>query len=155
MAINPNTDFTAGQVLTADQQNRFGRGIMAIGEATSSTATVAIETVSVTSSSFTAVANRYYKITYFEPVLQHRSGTVNQALMRIRLTNLAGAEQVFCEVKISSADNATGICTTVKTLTAGSTVFVGTFFPTGGGSMSCFRSATARAQIIVEDIGPA
>jgi hypothetical protein len=157
MAINPNTDFTAGQVLTADQQNRFGRGIMAIGENTSSSGTVAIETVSCTSSAFTAVANRYYKITYFEPVLQYVSGTVTNALCRIRLTNLAGAEQVFTELSVDNTfgKNNTAIVTTVKTLTAGSTVFVGTFTPTGGGSINCFRSATAKAQIIIEDIGPA
>ena len=157
MAINPNTNFTAGQILTADQQNRFGRGIMAIGENTTASGTVAIETVSCTSSAFTAVANRYYKITYFEPVLQYVSGAVTNAVVRIRLTNLAGAEQVFTELSVVNTfgKNNTGIVTTVKTLTAGSTVLVGTFAPTGGGSINCFRSATARAQIIVEDIGPA
>ena len=30
MAINPNTDFTAGAVLTAAQQNRFPRGVVAL-----------------------------------------------------------------------------------------------------------------------------
>jgi hypothetical protein len=29
MAINPNTDFTTGQVLTSAEQNRFPRGVMA------------------------------------------------------------------------------------------------------------------------------
>jgi hypothetical protein len=157
MAINPNTDFTAGAILTAAQQNRFGRGIMAIGENTGSSGTVAIETVSCTSSAFTAVANRYYKITYFEPVLQYVSGTVTNAVCRIRLTNLTGAVQVFTELSVVNTfgKNQTGIVTTVKTLTAGSTVVVGTFAPTGGGSINCYRDGQAKAQIIVEDVGPA
>ena len=157
MAINPNTDFSPGDVFTAGEADRFPRGIMAIGENTSSSGTVAIETVSCTSSAFTAEANRYYKITYFEPVLQYVSGAVTNAVVRIRLTNLTGAEQVFAELSVVNTfgKNNIGIVTTVKTLTAGSTVFVGTFAPTGGGSINCFRSATARAQIIIEDIGPA
>ena len=32
MAINPNTDFTTGAILTAAQQNRFPRGITGIRE---------------------------------------------------------------------------------------------------------------------------
>lgn len=151
---SPNTDFSVGQLYTSVAANQFPRGIMAIGESTTPSGSVAVETLSVTSASFTAVANRLYKITYFEPVLQYVSGTLNNAVVRIRLTNLAGTEQVFAESKISSANNATGFVTTVKSLTAGSTVLVGTFAPTGG-NVNCFRSATARAQIIIEDIGPA
>ena len=64
MAINPNTDFTAGNVLTAAQQNRFPRGIMAYSTKTTdyaATTTLADIGLSVT---FTAVANRYYKYTF-------------------------------------------------------------------------------------------
>ena len=148
-----NTDFTSGQILTAAQQNNFPRGLVSVTSNTTSSGTVSVETLTATSPSFTAVANRYYRITYFEPVLQYVSGTVNTGILRIRLTSISGAEQVFSEVKISGANNATGIVTTVKTLTAGATVLVATFAPAGGGSMNCFRSATATAQLIIEDMG--
>jgi len=46
MAINPNTDFTSGAVLTAAQQNRFPRGVMAL--ATSSTSYVLTTTLTAT-----------------------------------------------------------------------------------------------------------
>jgi len=61
MAINPNTNFSAGAVLTSAQQNRFPRGVMAFTKATASGA-INSEAVQITGSSFTAVANRYYKI---------------------------------------------------------------------------------------------
>ncbi len=63
MAINPNTDFSAGAVLLASQQNRFPRGVMAFTKATAS-GSINSEQVQITGSSFTAVANRYYKITF-------------------------------------------------------------------------------------------
>jgi hypothetical protein len=64
MAISPNVDFTAGQILTATQQNQFPRGIVAIATRNTSYApnTVESDLFSVT---FTAVANRYYKYSLF------------------------------------------------------------------------------------------
>ena len=148
-----NTDFVAGNILTAAQQNNFPRGLVSATNSITASGSVSAETLSITSPAFTAVANRYYRISYFEPVFQYVSGTVNVAVMRIRLTNITGTEQVFNEVKISSASDATGIVQTVRTLTAGSTVFVATFAPSGGGNLNCFRSATATAQLIIEDLG--
>ena len=148
-----NTNFSVGAIFTATQANNFPRGLVSVTSNTTSTGSISAETLVATSPSFTAVANRYYRITYFEPVAQYVSGTVNTAILRIRLTSIAGAEQVFSEVKISGANNATGIVTTVKTLTAGATVLVATVAPAGGGNMSCFRSALATAQLVIEDIG--
>lgn len=142
-------------VETVSALTKAPRGIISVTNNTTSTGSISAETLVATSPSFTAVANRNYRITYYEPVAQYASGTVNTAILRIRLTSIAGAEQAFSEVKISGANNATGIVTTVKTLTAGSTVFVATVAPAGGGNMSCFRSATATAQLSIEDIGAA
>ena len=155
MAINPNTDFTAGQVLTSSQANRFPRGIMQLVTGTASSASVNTETIILTSPSFTAVANRYYRITYWQPVISYQSGTVNHVALNIRLTNLAGALQASSEVKMTSAGNATGITTIVKTLTAGSTVFVATVAPSGGGFVIASGATAFAPQLAIEDIGPA
>ena len=40
MAINPNTDFSAGAVLTAAQQNRFPRGVVAFSSSQTSSAAI-------------------------------------------------------------------------------------------------------------------
>jgi len=150
-----NTNFTVGQILTAQQQNNFPRGLVSATSVTSSSGTFSVETLRVTSPSFTAVANRKYRITYVEPVLQFVSGTVNNVGMIIRITSIAGAIQTFSEIKIQSSNNNAGICTIVKELTAGATVMVGTLIANGGGSANAFSSATAVTQLIIEDLGVA
>jgi hypothetical protein len=151
-----NTNFTAGQILTATQQNNFPRGLVSVTNNTTPSGIVAVETVAVTSPSFTAVANRYYRISYYEPVLQYVSGTVNQVALRIRLTNISGATQQLTEMRLLNTvtgGNNTGFTAIVKTLTAGSTVFVATFAPNGGGSVNCYRAADTVAQLVIEDLG--
>ena len=155
MAIAPNTTFVSGAIYTASQANAYGFGVVALGTSSTSSAAVAVETLSVTSNSFTAIASRYYKITYYEPTLLYSAGTVTYVDLNIRLTSIAGTLQQAGSVKISSADRSSGIVTIVKTLTAGATVVVGTFTPTGGGTATAFHAASALAYIVVEDIGPA
>ena len=159
MAINPNTNFTAGQVLTAAEQNRFPRGI--VGQATSTTANTNItttETVQMTASTFTAVANRYYRITYYEPFALPAAGIPNFIACKIRLTNASGT--VFAsgfnqaDTNTSPAVGASITVVTIQTLTAGSTVIVATAVVSGGIG-TCSRSATEPALLLVEDIGPA
>jgi hypothetical protein len=66
MAINPNTNFTAGAILTADQQNRFPRGVMGAVLNTTGLAAVSGGPVDLAGMSitFTAVANRIYRATW-------------------------------------------------------------------------------------------
>lgn len=64
MAINPNTDFSSGAVLTAAQQNRFPRGVMAYSTKTTDYAATTTMADIGLSATFTAVANRYYKYTF-------------------------------------------------------------------------------------------
>ena len=156
MAINPNTDFSSGAVLTADQQNRFPRGVMARNEVTASDTTITAEEVQITGSSFTAVANRYYRITYYEPQIGLPATAGVFGLARIRLTNLVGTQ---LQLGIVQNAPATGVSYSqptvwVGTLTAGSTVVVATLLCSSG-TATATRSATAPAQLIVEDIGPA
>ena len=76
MAVNPNTNFTAGAVLTADQQNRFPRGVMgyAIG-AGNSAVSGTVGDVSGMSITFTAVTDRLYKATFSCTLDQNSTAT--------------------------------------------------------------------------------
>jgi hypothetical protein len=151
----PNTTFVSGAVLTAAQQNNFPRGVMAYNTATASDATVTAEEVQITGSSFTAVANRNYRITYFEPYVA--SNAANCVFtMRIRQTNLAGAVQNSCTVLniVGSVFFGTsGICQAVSTFSAGTVNLVGTLAASAGTGQAS-RSATQYAMLLVEDIGP-
>ena len=156
MAINPNTDFSSGAILTAAQQNRFPRGVMARNEVTTSDLTITAEEIQITGSSFTAVANRYYRITYYEPQIGLPATGGVFVLARIRLTNLAGTQlqQGIVQNAPATAINYSQPTIWVGTLTAGSTVIVGTL-SCSSGTASATRSATIPAQLTVEDIGPA
>ena len=159
MAIAPNVTFVSGAVLTAAQQNAFGFGVVAYTESTTSPSNVGTtEATVLTGLSFTAIANRYYKVTYMEPQTFTASGAPALLLCRIRLTNLAGT------VKLLAYKSAAGINTQdnyvmiqyVGTLTAGSTNFVVTGqSSTVSTTFGLSRSATQVAYLLVEDIGPA
>ena len=148
-----NTNFTTGQVLTSTQANNWPRGLVSVTSTTSSSGSISTATLRATSPSFTAVANRLYRISYYEPVLQYVSGTVNVMLMKIRITNTAGAVQTFGECKIASAGANTGYVSITKTLSAGATVFVATVEPTGGGNGNAYSASDAVCQLIIEDLG--
>ena len=158
MAINPNTDFTAGQVLTAAQQNRFPRGVMAL--ATSLTnqniTTEALTTgMSVT---FTAVADRYYRVTYYENA-PFKATTATGATFRVRQTNLAGALIVATNVYFAATgQNTAAMSSIVTTFTAGSITLVGTAeIPSGTLTLerNGFSQTRVGAYLLVEDIGAA
>lgn len=150
MAINPNTDFSVSDVLTAAQQNRFPRGVVAYTTVTATDNNITTEETQITGSSFTAIANRYYRITYFEPFLYNAvtSGTV---LQRIRLTNISGTVLNLSYTSVSTL-SWTGLCLAVTTLSAGTTNVVGTL-STGTGTGQAIRTATSYAFLLVEDIG--
>lgn len=157
MAINPNTNFTAGQVLTADQQNRFPRGIVAQASSTTTAGGItSTEAVTLTASSFTAVANRYYRITYIEPAAEPAATANFVITARIRLTNatgtVLGSGQFQNGVSAAIANTITVVA--IATFSAGSVTIVGTGV-TNAGTGAFNRSANAPARIIVEDIGPA
>ena len=64
MAVSPNTNFTSGQILTAQQQNNFPRGVMGYALGTGNSAFTTIADITGMSITFTAVANRLYKATF-------------------------------------------------------------------------------------------
>ena len=152
---SPNTTFVSGAILTAAQQNNFPRGVMAFDESITQDLTITTEEVQLTGSSFTAVANRYYKVTYFEPNLTSitASGFVTS---RLRLTNISGTlkQSALVQLPTVGVTNTFNVCTWVGTLAAGTTNFVATL-QSSTGTAAVDRNSTLRAFLLVEDIGPA
>jgi hypothetical protein len=149
MAVSPNTDFTSGQILTAQQQNNFPRGVMAYVINTTTNPTVtSIADVTGMTVTWTAVANRLYRVT-FEGMIGNNNASANQyyftnaantQLDQTYQDNGAGQFQVinFQYLFLGSAGS-----TTVK-LRAEASSGTLTFYGTGGRSRS----------IVVEDLGP-
>lgn len=155
MAINPNTDFSSGAVLTAAQQNRFPRGIMAYTSSTTNDASVTTEEVEFTLT-WTAVANRYYRITWFEPDVGISGAGAGTFLARLRQTNISGTQLqgAYLWIQSSSVDT-TGTITFIGTFSAGSNTVVCTAASTGGVTIMLNRATGKSAYALVEDIGPA
>ena len=134
-------------------------GLVALTSSQTSSASInTTETAMLTSSSFTAVANRYYKLSYYEPFVQPSSPAPGYMTFRIRLTNTSGTTYQYADIEPIGAgiDGQMIHLQVITTLTAGSTVIVGTgktstntFLAYGGAALGATR------QLIVEDIGPA
>lgn len=153
MAINPNTDFSVGQVLTSDQTNRFPRGVVSFAERTTNLLGVSTEQVAVTSSTFTAVANRYYRIT-FSCHYVGKNATAGALKWRIRKTNATGTQYQYAETNVSASTANGATLVVVRTLDAGSQAIVGTV-EASAGLLDALAAATYPIQITVEDLGPA
>jgi len=159
MAISPNDNFTAGQVLTATECNQFPRGVMALATSTTNytlTATDVIATgMTVT---FTAVVNRYYRVTYYEAQVQTPTAVSSFVNLSIKDTNAAGTTLNYGRLQTSAALQIIGNVNTVAVIsyaTAGSKIVVGTAsvnVTTGAPTLQ--RAATYPAFLLVEDIGP-
>jgi hypothetical protein len=123
------------------------RGIVAFGQNTTNIG-FGGETTIVTASAFTAVASRYYKITFFQPSMSNTAAGV--ALMKIK----NGATVLnTCRASQFDADTGgyEGSCIAVATFTAGSVTLTGTIQSSNLGSTNC--SSTQYGFILVEDIG--
>jgi hypothetical protein len=158
MAINPNTDFSSGAVLTAAQQNRFPRGVMALATSTTSYTLTTSEVIATGMTvTFTAVANRYYRITYYEPQAQTASVLSNTQLT-LRQTNASGTvlqNTVFAN-ETNATDQSSMIVIRTMTFSAGSITVVGTAkCSLTTGTPLLVRDSTRQAQLLIEDIGPA
>ena len=149
MAISPNDTFTSGQVLTAQECNQYPFGVVAYAQVTSSDTSITAEETQVTASAFTAIANRYYRVTYFEPRLY---GSV-AANMTMRIKNGATTLQ-RADVACLTTQEQTGTEIYVGTFTAGSITLTATL-TYGSGTGVAARAATEIAFLLVEDIGPA
>lgn len=153
MAINPNTDFSTGAVLTASQMNRLPRGIMALSNQTANWSIVNGETTR-TSVTFTAVANRYYRVSWFEPKLSNGNASVNNFYLRldnattgtiIATTNLYMIAGDLKQINLSC----------IATFTAGSRTIYARGDENAASATTATASATQPAYLMVEDLGPA
>jgi hypothetical protein len=159
MSISPNDNFTAGQILTATECNNFPRGVMALATSTTSYTLTTTETIATGMTvTFTPVLNRYYRITYFEPQAQTATFAANTQLT-LRLTNATGTvlQNTIFQNESNALDQQGIICIVTTTFaSAVSTVVVGTAkcsLVTGGPQL--IRDSTRKAQLLIEDIGPA
>ena len=147
MAISPNDTFTSGQILTAQECNNFPFGIVAKGSnasnATLST-TVADFGVSVT---FTAIANRYYKYTFY----CYASNSTSVSTLETYITD--SSNNIKATLNMASPGNSNytyQMLTYITTETAGS-VTRKVRGKCGAGSGTVFGPL----DLWVEDIGPA
>jgi len=152
MAANPNTDFSAGQVYTADQANRFPRGQMVdsllfTGGNQTITSVTAVDIPNATKT-FTAVAGRAYKVT----TLMSARKTLN-AGFAFTLINAGGT--VVSEVGISGSagDYMTFSQTAILTGLSGSVVVKMQAYNETNATVY-FANATSPFLIVIEDIGP-
>ena len=153
MAIAPNTTFVSGAVLTAAQQNAFGFGTCQYLAKITSDPLISTITTTITLSSFTFLANRNYKITYFEPVLFCSSGS-GEATLTIKNTT-AVTTIATSATTVNVTNSAAGILQFVTTFSAGGAVLSASLTYTGTGTMNAARTATRTAFLLLEDIGPA
>ncbi len=150
MAITPNDNFIVGQVLTAAECNQFPRGVMAYGQSTTDITLPAMtETTAITLSAFTAVANRYYRITFFQPSLD----SIAAGYVTMKIKNGATVLNTSHAALYNGTDDYEGICVAVTTFTAGSITITGTLTATALGSTN--NTATQYGILLVEDIGTA
>ena len=154
MAVSPNTDFTAGQILTATQQNNFPRGVMGYFISTANHAvTTTLADVTGASLTFTAVANRLYKATFSYYIQQSDAA----AQLTIQLTDTTPTVQNY-RVQTNSNNNGMNAAshTFLFTSTAGSiTRKIRAQLNAGTGTIFGATADTRFYNFFIEDMGPA
>jgi hypothetical protein len=157
MAIAPNTNpFVSGAVLTAAQMTALPMGVYSFAERTTSLTPISTETVVLTLPSFTAVANRYYRVTGFLPYCETTGGGTTSFQVRIRKGTTTGGTQLQLAYGYAAASANSDFFMAIQwvgTLTAGAQQMVLTF--ESGASATVLASAVIVPQFVIEDIGGA
>jgi len=159
MAISPNVTFVSGAVFTATQANQFPFGIVA--KATSTTNYTLTTTMTATtgmSVTWTAIANRNYKITYYEPIVETTSAASGQTNIKIFQTNTAGNQITSTFLGNSAAVKILGTinAVSVNAFSAGSVTIIGAANTTSiTGTPLLQRNLFFPSLLLVEDMGPA
>jgi len=150
MAISPNDIFTSGQILTAQECNQFPFGIMAL--TTTTTNTITSEILTGLNTSFTALANRNYKVS----VTVHSSGAT-------------AGDRVICAIKVDGSEIQRFADWVIPTNTTYRQPFMGSYIwsPSAGvravtiswakivGNIVPDASVGVYHQLVIEDVGPA
>jgi hypothetical protein len=143
--------FVPGDVLGAADMNNLPGGVKGFAQATTNqggiTTNVDVTGLTVT---FTAVANRYYRLT----ASLFPGSTVATDLIRVQITD--GSNNVLTAGQVTAgAGTVTLERSVVRTFSAGSTtVKVRLQRNSGTGTITSNASADVPAQLIVDDIGP-
>ena len=107
------------------------------------------ETTILTATAFTAVASRYYRITFFEPSLANTAiGTTT-----LKIKQGATILQQGIVANVAATTGYAGTISVVETFTAGSVTITATAQSSATGSAQA--SATYPGYLLIEDIGPA
>ena len=153
-----NNAFVVGQTLTAAEMNLLPFGVCdTAGSSSTYTPTTSLVQATGMSVTFTADSTRLYKITYYEPAVKGSTVSSGYVDLELRQTTAAGTQLQQTLVQQGSAAQVTNgaTCMFVGSFSSGSVTVLGCALaaPTTG-TPQLVRSATARARIIVEDIGP-
>jgi len=164
-STRPTAPYTGQQIYETDTKNQLAWdgaswsrpwnipwGLVAYTKTSTSNGSYnTTEAVSITSSTFTAVANRYYKVTYVEGTVYSSSTTGTYG--RVRLDTLTGTTVAMSYTTTNASASNHMIAEGLFTTTAGSRVVVGTM-QIDSGTGTLYR-VNIGASIYVEDIGPA
>ena len=117
------------------------------------TTEVALTSMTIT---FTAIANRLYRLSYFEPNIDRTGGvgTGYYFASRFRLTNTAGTQLAIAYRQLSGTNAEAANMEATISPAAGSTVVI-VSGQSENGTMNLNRSSTSPASFSIQDIGPA
>ena len=153
MAANPNTNFTAGSVYTADQANRFPRGVMGYVQNNTSNATVTGTEADVSGMTvtFTAEANRLYRVTFNCFYLQ---SDASSRLILVFADSANTAINATQQVNPVASGYGTLSYSYLFGLSSGGSITRKIRAQTTGGTVTIFGSATSTYSLVIEDMGP-
>ena len=153
--LNVTTGKIAASAVTKEKIGSGPRGIVAFGSTTTSDATITgTQEIQISSSSFTAVAGRYYRITYYEPLIVTATNETSFVMGIIAISGGLQLETSLLQNPRTGNNYINGYLNTsiVTTLPAGSTVINGILF-SNLGTAAANRYSTQPAWLCVEDIG--
>lgn len=129
-------------------------GLVGSAYTTTSDTSITAEEVELTVT-WTAIANRYYKLSWFEPDTGVAGAGGAAIVLRFRLTNLVGTQlQLAYNWVIGSSVDTVSQCIYYGTFSAGSTTVVATAQNGGGVTFQLTRGTGKTGFFLVEDIGP-
>jgi hypothetical protein len=154
MAINPNTTFVAGAILTADQQNRFPRGVVASVVRTTAIPAITGATADLTGMTvtFTADATRLYKASWLVT-----GGKVNAATDQTFLYFTTGANVSLGNIIITTptGNYFINLCGSILFSGVSGSVTYKLRVSPSAGTFTAVAGAGEPCILVIEDIGPA